>query len=147
MWPAVERIVFGLSWVSMRCQQLKVQELRDFTKKSGFLKKKNPKMWCPGLSGGASERFRSITLSFPPAKRGVGWGLGSESGRGPRLSSFFPWCPRLMPFVTTDLTLNLPNKKNWEETDVHTKTCSRMFYSSFVHDCPNLEVIKLSLNR
>ena len=60
----------------MSCQQLKVQEFIDFTKKSGFLKNKNPKMGCPGLPWGDSERLRSVTLSSSLLKWGMGVGVG-----------------------------------------------------------------------
>lgn len=94
----------------MSCQQLKVQELRGVTKKSGFLKKKILKCDALGLQGVLLKGSGQL-LCFPLAEGGLGWGFGGESGRGPRLSSFLAWCPELLPFVTTDLTLNLPSRK------------------------------------
>ena len=61
----------------MRCQQLKVQELRDFTKKSGFLKKKILKCDALGFQGVLLKGSgQLLSVSHRPREGwGGGWGV------------------------------------------------------------------------
>ena len=73
-----------------------------------------------------------------------------SGGRGLRVGGHLayqvslPGAPRFCLFVITDLTLNLPNKKTGRKLMSTQKPAHEC---SFVHDCLNLEVIELSLNR